>query len=568
MTAPSVPRIRARKPKVRSGCATCKSRRIKCDEDRPICAHCKKSRLPCKYVALEPRHGQGSGDGSGDGSSSSSSSKNQYGAVPTSYDGNSERQLSPRLHLQEFEGHEVYYFDLFRNIVVSNLCQNGYENFWYRTVLRESLRDECVRDCVLGAGALCRAMMDQVHRLMRPGAKSLWMVPADSLNAMNTRYHQDALLFHTKAVSKFRRRMQLEGSSITPRTILIMSLLLIVFEAMQGNTETIDRLMQSTISALDSSTSSMVFGTRLPPNLDDEGIREADYLFTRLSGFNSLLSPFYPGVLKNKAYQRTWLCQDATPSPGQSTQEIRHSFERYTTYFMLWCFRTAQTKLFNSEMDFARFDEEQALALAHSRIWCEFLQAKVDEETKGPDPDQDRAWKIMLVEAKLFSIFAQYRHDPVESEVLWDSQLPVCREAVALVESALGEGSPLVESLPPLFEDKLQPMLRSLTNKCRHYGTRTRALALCQKLSGPWFENKAMVAGMRILVELEERHRDASGFIPYRSRLKWSTSSWNGDRTELRMVLVGVITGERREVTIRKDEDIAAMVANISKLSI
>ncbi|OTB20244.1 hypothetical protein K445DRAFT_312676 [Daldinia sp. EC12] len=549
MTAPSVPRIRARRPKVRSGCATCKSRRIKCDEGRPVCARCKKSKLPCKYVAPEPKQGQG---------------KSQYGASDSG-DAAGGAQLTPRVHLHEFEGHEVFYFDLFRNVVVSNLCQNGYKNFWYRTVLRESLRDECVRDCVLGTGALCRAMMDQVHRLKQPGTKSLWMVPTDSLNAINTRYHQDALQFYTKAISKFRRRMLQESSSITPRTILIMSLLLIVFEAMQGNTETIDRLMHSTISALDSSMSSMTFGTRLPPNLDDEGIREADYFFARLSGFNSLLSPFYPGILRNKAYQRTWLCKDATPSYDQNTQETEQSFERYTTYFLLWCFRTVQTRLFDSPMDFARFNEEQALALAHSRIWCEFLHTKVEEEK---DTDQRRTWKIMLVEAKMFSIFAQYRHDLEESEALWDSQLPVCREVVALAESALEDGSPLVSSLPPLLEDKLQPMLRSLTNKCRHYETRTRALALCQKLSGPWFENKAIVVGMRILVELEERHRDASGLIPYRSRLKWSVSSWNEDRTELRMVLVGVITGQRRELTIRKDEDIDALIANISKLSI
>ncbi|KAI0115025.1 hypothetical protein F4814DRAFT_417975 [Daldinia grandis] len=539
MTAASVPRIRARKPKVRSGCATCKSRKIKCDEGRPACARCQKSRLPCKYDQGRTRDG----------------------FVPAFNNGDAGSQLAPGVRLHDFEGHEVFYFDLFRNVVVCNLSLNGYKNFWTRTVLRESLRDECVRDCVLGTGALCRAMMDQIHRLKQPGAKSLWMVPTDSLNPVNTRYHRDALQLYTTAISKFRRRMMLESSSITPRTILIVSILFIIFEAMQGNTETIDRLMHSAILALESSMSgSMTFGSRLPPTLDDEGVREADYFLARLSGFNSLLSPFYPAILRNKAYQRTWLCKDAIPSSDQSIQQIEHNFERHTTYMLFWCFRTVQTKLPNDPTDFIKFQEEQTLAIDQSKIWCEFLESKVDQEK---DPVQCWSWKIMLVEAKMFNIYAHYRHDPEECEAMWDSQLPICREIIALAESVLQEGSPLTGTLPPLFEDKLQPMLRSLTCKCRNYDVRSRALALCQKLSGPWFENKAMVAGMRILVELEERERDASGSIPYRSRLRWNVSSWNDDRTELRMVLTGVVTGHRKELTVYKDESIDDMIANI-----
>jgi hypothetical protein len=34
-------RIRAKKPKVRTGCFTCKARRIKCDEGKPTCKRCE-----------------------------------------------------------------------------------------------------------------------------------------------------------------------------------------------------------------------------------------------------------------------------------------------------------------------------------------------------------------------------------------------------------------------------------------------------------------------------------------------------------------------------------------------
>ncbi|KAH6876827.1 hypothetical protein B0T10DRAFT_497333 [Thelonectria olida] len=38
---------RARKPKVRTGCATCKARHVKCDERKPTCLRCETARIPC-----------------------------------------------------------------------------------------------------------------------------------------------------------------------------------------------------------------------------------------------------------------------------------------------------------------------------------------------------------------------------------------------------------------------------------------------------------------------------------------------------------------------------------------
>ncbi|EFQ26013.1 hypothetical protein CGRA01v4_14432 [Colletotrichum graminicola] len=40
-------KTRSSKPKVRTGCKTCKIRRVKCDEARPICERCHKARIVC-----------------------------------------------------------------------------------------------------------------------------------------------------------------------------------------------------------------------------------------------------------------------------------------------------------------------------------------------------------------------------------------------------------------------------------------------------------------------------------------------------------------------------------------
>lgn len=42
------PRRKQKKTKTYSGCWTCRARRVKCDEQRPICARCSRSRLECE----------------------------------------------------------------------------------------------------------------------------------------------------------------------------------------------------------------------------------------------------------------------------------------------------------------------------------------------------------------------------------------------------------------------------------------------------------------------------------------------------------------------------------------
>ncbi|KAK4043480.1 hypothetical protein C8A01DRAFT_32410 [Parachaetomium inaequale] len=48
-------RVRVSRPKVRSGCACCKQRRIKCDEARPACANCVRSKKICTGYPPPPR---------------------------------------------------------------------------------------------------------------------------------------------------------------------------------------------------------------------------------------------------------------------------------------------------------------------------------------------------------------------------------------------------------------------------------------------------------------------------------------------------------------------------------
>ncbi|KAJ6786677.1 hypothetical protein PWT90_08546 [Aphanocladium album] len=45
-------------PRVKSGCLTCRTRRVKCDETRPVCKRCVKTRVECRGYAVEPADGE------------------------------------------------------------------------------------------------------------------------------------------------------------------------------------------------------------------------------------------------------------------------------------------------------------------------------------------------------------------------------------------------------------------------------------------------------------------------------------------------------------------------------
>lgn len=471
-------------------------------------------------------------------------------------------RLHARIKHNDFGEPEVFYFDLFRNLIVDNLCQNGYMSLWSRTILCESFRDECVRDCVLGIGALCRALMvdnQYVDVRMAP----IWSVPTIAVSCPNSKYHQDAIKHYAKSISRFRSRISREGSSIPSRTILIISILLIIFETIEGNTESVDRVMHAAITALKVNLrQDMDTKYQISPALDDEGVREADYFLTRLSGFGSLLSPFYPSLLKSHGYQRSELFDGVIPSSTSTPHQIELAFEKYTTSALIWCFRTVQTNTRGRSLDPIEHQEEQLAISSQANDWCDFITENLKQET---DPLRRQTWKVMLVEAKMYSIYTTYCRDAEETELMWDSRVADCRDAVTLAESVLDEPSPF-NALPPLFEEKLLPTLRCFVCKCRDQETRARALALCTRLAGPWFENKAILAALQIMIALEEQDRDALGFIPIRLRYRWNESSWNDDRSELRMVLTGIITGARKEFTIRQSGSIDDVIKKLTEV--
>ncbi|KAK3318483.1 hypothetical protein B0H66DRAFT_239744 [Apodospora peruviana] len=93
-SAPGLDHIKHRR--TRSGCYTCRSRRVKCDEIHPICERCRKGKRECIYPEPAPSKGS-SGLGSRDstGQSQQTSPSSSHGGDDDDDDAGQESNLDP-----------------------------------------------------------------------------------------------------------------------------------------------------------------------------------------------------------------------------------------------------------------------------------------------------------------------------------------------------------------------------------------------------------------------------------------------------------------------------------------
>ncbi|KAI1768007.1 hypothetical protein GGR53DRAFT_518057 [Hypoxylon sp. FL1150] len=242
-------RKRASKPKVRTGCISCKRRHVKCDEGKPSCAECDRLSLMCEGYAppkikapatraersLLPKPKLLS-------LAAASSSKTVAGPSRLA-DFNPLLLSVPSLGF-ELNEEDKWYFALYRDQVVYELSPYYQANFFSRTSLRDSTVNKCVHHSILSIGAYARALMD-LHNEYPPGGKQsrTWW-PSSVFN----RHHRAALVHHAKALSHLRSNIKQYG--IDGRVTMAATLLFIVFENMQGNYHSSGNLIRSGIKVL------------------------------------------------------------------------------------------------------------------------------------------------------------------------------------------------------------------------------------------------------------------------------------------------------------------------------
>ncbi|KAE9363257.1 hypothetical protein N431DRAFT_524157 [Stipitochalara longipes BDJ] len=197
-------RKRASKPKVRSGCSTCKTRKVKCDESKPSCLRCQKLDLTCIYPGPKPKKPE---------------PQKQI-----------RKLLLPSTLIEPSEAlfgnqDEWKYFQLFRSEAAAELAGFFEQPFWDRLILQACHSEVFVREAVVAISA------SRIARSAKAGQMGV------SMNPIVTRHREAALLHYGKAIRKIKEDLSKPNESGTgsPRRVLIACLLVCCLEGMWGN---------------------------------------------------------------------------------------------------------------------------------------------------------------------------------------------------------------------------------------------------------------------------------------------------------------------------------------------
>lgn len=196
-------RVRASKPKVKSGCITCKARRVKCDETKPHCRRCQKFGRVCDGYPEPP------------------SAKVAVVPIKPRIPSVSIYNPSVSIHTSEDESR---YFQVFMDHSANELSGFLDPSFWTRLVLQESHIVPPIRHAVIAIGALNKSL----ESAPRPNLK------VNIIQSIDKKHHENAVLQYLKAIQALNNYIT-ESDSPQLRTALVACLLFICFETFQGS---------------------------------------------------------------------------------------------------------------------------------------------------------------------------------------------------------------------------------------------------------------------------------------------------------------------------------------------
>lgn len=484
------------------GCINCRSAHTRCDESKPICRRCDRLAQSCSYSQPAPRSSK---------AVSVALNKSVRPLAPAI-----RRDTSPFSHLvSALEPLSALYFDYFRQVVVSQLCtqSDGPTGFWSTTLLCECTRDASALDAVIGIAALSRARHEALYHSSFPAFHG--GVPG----LLSSAHYAPAVQHYSKAIAGFRQRITTPAGAygrVSPRTLLVYTMLFSVFETLHGNTSAFDHLVANGLrlfhGALVGDRASPRRGSLTTPcqSLNDSDVYEAECFLTRTATWSALFSPMYPQsrrvlariVSKSSVVRGELLL--GLPPPDRvrtSVKDFWRLWWQFITRAVLWHLR-ARTVLQvldqSQEVDAqthgdshddnddddrgrsenenpyeavtrAQLEEEQRLLTARSSLWMSETRARLDEITHpsgssdGGNVSRDietlaneRILITMIFDIQICHLSGCFALD--SSESAWSSQscLDKCNAALDVAQDIVADltdpGSHSDSKTPPTRE--------------------------------------------------------------------------------------------------------------------
>ncbi|KAE9362835.1 hypothetical protein N431DRAFT_564987 [Stipitochalara longipes BDJ] len=498
-------RKRRCRPKVKTGCGTCKVRRIKCDEAKPSCQRCSTTGRKCDGYSI-------------DVTISSQTPKNSADLIQricVHIPGNAEEKRG---------------FDYFLRNTAAELSGYYDSSFWEKLILAASAQKSSLRHTVIAIGALHE---DFSRRRLAPS-----IPPAEDGKT------QFALDQYAKAMGALRR--SLSSGKEEPLTALMSCILFVCFDSLRGWFESAMVHLQSGLRILRdmrrSSTGNHIIEDNIAPLFMRLSIQSIIYVGTRSTHYQTafareLMDVSAKEIVISEEFESLEEARNALNQAADGLFRVlymwdgdlpahlqpRESLEIFTSQLSLWNLAFEKFMVSKSKDLTSREVRGAALLKIHHTT------AKI---MAGVCPDMsDMSPVFESVDAERF-LFLKYLDD-------FQIVIDLSRPLIAAAEQDAKNGKP-----PLTFSSDLGLIgpLYYVCMNCPDVSIRTTAMELllrCPRREGMW--NSVPIAQMiQQFWELEARHKEAQamgvdvdefGFpVPFRDTLnlifmdgmKWS----------------------------------------------
>jgi hypothetical protein len=430
---------------------------------------------------------------------------------------------------------EVQYFDRFQNQIAHQLGGHySFDDFWFRTVLRESFRSEVILETILSIGALVQALENAprnvpLYRISLPSASS---------------HYADAVKYYTSSLAKLRSRLASRELEASPRNVLISTILFSTFELLQGNSISAERHITSGVSILKSMLMKSAWPnekSQIAASYDDEGVEDAEFILMRRLSFKCLLSPLYSQERDSASFFIVpFTMGPSPPHANESFEAFWRAWMRFLTILQMWYIRVEPVagRDSSTSVEEERLQQEQITLLVQIHAWEVAIKRKAEQECESHGK---RVLRSALPGLKTIHFCVHTALDKIGE---LDAQgKEIAHEICRLAELVLEETPLLQAGLGDVYEG-IQAISIGLAQRCRDFGLRSRAMAICKQIlnvNSRW-DGKKILMSTTALLELEEEGRDVTGSIPPTSRFDWVSSSWNSSYTELTAVFEAQVT--------------------------
>ncbi|KAI0540146.1 hypothetical protein GGR58DRAFT_461749 [Xylaria digitata] len=574
---------RATHAKARTGCLTCKRRKVKCDEAKPTCARCIKSGHrcagyeDCSTVRKGPDTAQSS-DNSIGGCRSKYPDKSIPAHVPLRpkpVSGSGPGAAENRVNLVRasltpiyLEGRDALYFERFKCQILVDISTWCGAEYWRHKIVREILLDKMVQHAALAAAAMlidfeqqyastqsCQMCSRRSPSSVEVKAKELGeerletdesiigttsiiecigeeeplpIVPLSNVSA----HGKAALRHYTASIGLCRQALAAEGvTALTARSSLTATFFFAVFELVQGNVREADRILSNGISLLDDALSQLKADGN-PALVADDELREIQLAYDRMRVAWGLC-PYFGGQnpASRDVIRETRHFELPSPdAPVRTKQIFWNAFSGDFGQFMMSVQGGTQSKSLPAVL------ARRTNYLTQLRYWLPIL-----EDLCAHDPGST-ILSTTKVYAQTAIIFLNCFLD--RSELAYDAYLPIFRDIVSTYQRLLPPRPHAQGYLRLTLDVDLFHIITFTVSKCRDRETRSQALRVFGQMTRrqALWANPGMLAALRALADVENKGRDAAGFLPASARYRYANSEWDFQKRQMMAVFVPVLS--------------------------